>query len=81
MKGTSISTMMFIGIIIIIRYNYNNYTLIVIHYYFFRYSLGYVYGSLLEKDLHSFVSEWNDHPIRRNSQASSPHGRPNDIII
>ena len=46
---------------------------------FFRYTLAYAFGNLLEKDLNSFVSEWNDHPIRKNLQSSSPHGCPNDI--
>ena len=26
-----------------------------------------------------FVQDWNEHPIRRNNNAVSPHGRPNDI--
>ena len=33
----------------------------------------------MDKDLASFVEELNNHPIRKNLQASAPHGHPNDI--
>lgn len=41
--------------------------------------MGYIFGSLLQKDLDEFVKDWNDHPIRRNRHTPSPHGCPNDI--
>lgn len=31
-----------------------------------RYTLGFVFGYLIEKDLSEFVEDWNNHPIRRN---------------
>ena len=44
-----------------------------------RYTLGYVFGDLLHKDLEEFVSDWNSHPIRKNRAVTTPHGCPIDI--
>ncbi len=43
-----------------------------------RYTLGFVFGYLLQKDLDDFVADWNTHPIRPNSNLASPHGCPSD---
>lgn len=50
-----------------------------ISFYNSRYTLGYVFGNLLQKDLEEFVSDWNTHPIRKNRAMDTPHGRPVDI--
>ena len=47
--------------------------------YYYRYTLAFTFGRVLQKDLDAFVSDWNAHPIRRNRHSSSPHGRPDDI--
>ncbi|XP_065890187.1 uncharacterized protein [Dysidea avara] len=44
-----------------------------------RYTLTFVFGELLQKDLNKFVAEWNSHPIRKNRHARSSHGCPDDI--
>ncbi|XP_065901982.1 uncharacterized protein [Dysidea avara] len=44
-----------------------------------RYTLTFVFGELLQKDLNEFVAEWNSHPIRKNRHARSSHGCPDDI--
>ena len=46
---------------------------------FYRYTLAFTFGALLQADLDAFVEEWNAHPIRKNRHAPSPHGRPNDM--
>lgn len=44
-----------------------------------RYTAYIVFGNLLKKDIEEFVTDWNNHPIRRNCRSSCPHGRPADI--
>jgi len=44
-----------------------------------RYTLGFVFGGVLRKDLDEFAADWNAHPIRHNHSTRSPHGRPIDI--
>ncbi len=36
-------------------------------------------GDILQNDLKTFVLEWNEHAIRKNSLSNTPHGCPNDI--
>ena len=45
----------------------------------YRYALVFTLGNLLQKDLDEFVTQWNEHPIRKNRQTLSPHGCPIDI--
>ena len=44
-----------------------------------RYTSGFVFGSLLQKDLEAFVADWNNHRIRPNGNSASPSGTPNDM--
>jgi len=44
-----------------------------------RYSLAYVFGSVLQNDIDDFIDDWNNHCIRKNRFSEGPFGRPNDI--
>ena len=41
-----------------------------------RYTLGLVFGTLLQRDAEEFVADWNNHKIRRNRLSNS---RPCDL--
>ena len=44
-----------------------------------RYTLGFVFGHLMQADLDEFVEDWNNHPMRPNRNLDSPCGCPADI--
>ena len=44
-----------------------------------RYTLGFVFGHVIQKDLDEFVADLNAHPIRPNRNLESPHGHLSDI--
>ena len=44
-----------------------------------RYTLWFVFGHVIQKDLDEFVADLNAHPIRPNRNLESPYGRLSDI--
>ncbi len=44
-----------------------------------RYTLAFVFGNVLQRDINEFVHDWNNHLIRRNKHRNVPCGRPADL--
>ena len=50
---------------------------IQIYYFLFRDALRYSFGTLIQRELDEFATEWNSHRIRHSRMAEQPPGVPN----
>ena len=45
----------------------------------YRYTLAFVVGPVLQRDISEFVHDWNTHLVRKNKHGNAPCGRPIDL--